>query len=381
MALANPDGDARDLNRAFMEGRARQAAGELAEAQRIYETILVRRPYHTESLTLLASVCYQRGQALQGDAYVDRAIEVLGQMRRQYPTNVPVQGQLANLLLARGRAAEAEAICAGLHLVLNPIRATPEEFVQRRQSALLSGLPPMLINALPKSASESIWNRLAAGLEMAQAHVSLGLFPDCTLVGPRVASLAEGGLIAKEHLPASPHNLAMLDRYGVRKLLFHQRDPRQATLSWAHFVKDDVSMRLMAPIWRRIVPPAEVLAQDLAAVVDWSIERYLPLAVAFIAGWAEVADRPATDGDRKLDVLFLDFETFRTEPKVYLERVLAFYGIPAERYREREGEAAEVVHLRKGAIEEWREVFTPAQSRRAWEAIPPALAQRFGWAP
>ena len=377
MALANADSDARELNQAFMEGRNRQAAGELAEAQRIYESILVRRPYHTESLTLLASVCYQRGQALQGDAYVDRAVDVLSQMRRQYPTNVPIQGQLANLLLARGRVADAEAICSTMQLALYPIRATPEEFTQRRQSALLSGLPPMLINALPKSASESIWNRLAAGLDMAQAHVSLGLFPDCTLVGPRVAQLAEGGLIAKEHLPANPHNLATLDRHGVRKLLFHQRDPRQATLSWAHFVKDDVSMRLMAPIWRRIVPPAEVLAKDLTAVIDWSIDKYLPLAVDFIAGWAEVADRK----DGKLDVLFLDFETFRTEPKSYIERVLAFYAIPPGRYREREGEAAEVVHLRKGAIEEWREVFTPDQARRAWAAMPPALAQRFGWTP
>jgi len=375
LALANADSEGRDLNEQFLEGRARQAAGDLVQAQRIYERILVRRPYHTESLTLLGSVCYQRGETLQGDAYIDRAIEVLGQLRRQYPANVPVQGQLANLLLARGRTQEAEAICGAMQLALYPIRATQEQFAQRRQSALLSGLPPMLINALPKSASESIWNRLAMGLEMAQAHVSLGLFPDCTLVGPRVASLAEGGLIAKEHLPASAHNLAMLDRHGVRKMLFHQRDPRQATLSWAHFVKDDVSMRLMAPIWRRIVPPAEILATDINAVIDWAIDKYLPLAAAFTAGWAEVADRR----DGKLDILFMDFETFRTAPRAYVKEVLDFYGVPAERYHEQDGEAAEVVHLRKGAIDEWREVFTPDQARRAWQAIPPGLAERFGW--
>jgi hypothetical protein len=376
LALADAEKrEAKALSEAFQEARSLQAAGELGQAQRIYEQILARRPYHSESLTLLASVCYQRGEAMQGDAYVDRALEVLGQMRRQYPNNVPVQGQQANLLLARGRLAEAEALCAALKLPLYPIRATPEEFVQRRDRALLSGLPPILINALPKSASESLWNRLAAGLDMAQAHVSLGLFPDCTLVGPRVASLAEGGLIAKEHLPAKPHNLAQLERHGVQKLLFHQRDPRQATLSWAHFVKDDVSMRLMAPIWRRIVPPAEVLARDLAAVIDWSIDSYLPLAVDFIAGWAEVADRP----ERKLEVLFLDFETYRTAPRDYIVRVLAFYGIAPDRYREREGEAAEVVHLRKGALQEWREVFTPEQARRAWQRMPEALAARFGW--
>jgi hypothetical protein len=377
LALADAEQrESKALSEAFTEARSLQAAGDLEQAQRIYEQILVRRPYHTESLTLLASLCYQRGEALQGDAYVDRAIDVLGQLRRQYPNNVPVQGQLANLLLARGRRAEAEALCASLKLALYPIRATPEEFSQRRDRALLSGLPPILINALPKSASESLWNRLAAGLDMAQAHISLGLFPDCTLVGPRVASLAEGGLIAKEHVPAKPHNLAQLERHGVQKMLFHQRDPRQATLSWAHFVKDDVSMRLMAPIWRRIVPPAEVLARDLASIIDWSIDCYLPLAVDFIAGWAEAADRP----DRKIEVLFLDFETYRTAPRDYIARVLAFYDIAPGRYREREGEAAEVVHLRKGALEEWREVFTPEQARRAWQRMPEGLAARFGWA-
>ena len=114
-----------DLNEAFMQARGLQGAGRLPEAQRIYEQILLRVPHHAESMTLLASICYQRGQDLQGQAYLDRAIEVLGQALREMPNSQATQALLANLLLARGRQAEAEAICATLQLQLNPIRATP----------------------------------------------------------------------------------------------------------------------------------------------------------------------------------------------------------------------------------------------------------------
>ena len=364
-----------DLNEAFMQARGLQGAGRLPEAQRIYEQILLRVPHHAESMTLLASICYQRGQDLQGQAYLDRAIEVLGQALREMPNSQATQALLANLLLARGRQAEAETICATLQLQLNPIRATPETFVARRQQSLLAGLPPMLFNTLPKSASESIWNRLAEGLGMAQAHVSIGLFPDCCVLGPRAQALGQGGLIVKEHLPATPHNLAMLAQSGVRRVVFHVRDPRQATLSWAHFVRDDVSMRLMAPIWRRIVPHAEVLKRDLAAAIDWSIERYLPLLLEVIEGWMAVE----AAGSHGIEVLFMDFEAFRRDEAAYLDRFLAFYGIARDKWQAGRSDDAEIVHLRRGEVDEWRRVFTPAQAAAAADRLPEAMVARFGW--
>lgn len=363
------------LNEAFLQARGLQGAGRLPEAQRIYEQILLRVPHHAESLTLLASICYQRGEDLQGQAYLDRGIEVLRQALEHTPNSTATQALLANLLLARGRQAEAERLCATLQLQLNPIRATPEEFVARQRRSLLSGLPPMLFNTLPKSASESIWNRLAEGLGMAQAHVSIGLFPDCCVVGPRAATLAQGGLIVKEHLPATAHNLAMLGAAGVRKVVFHVRDPRQATLSWAHFVRDDVSMRLMAPIWRRIVPPAAVLRQDLAAAIDWSIANYLPLLVGVIEGWMAV-EAGRTQG---FEVLFTEFEAFRRDESAFLDSLLGFYGVPRDRWDPSRSDEAAIIHLRKGETEEWRRVFTPAQAAAAAERLPEAMARRFGW--
>ena len=375
MATGLPAQQDEKLAHAYLHARGLQAARQLAEAARIYEQILLRNPFHSEALTALASISYQQGQDIEGAAYVDRAIEVLFAALKERPNAVALQAPLANLLLARGRRGEAEAICATLQLQLNPIRATPEVFVTRRQQSLLSGLPPMLFNTLPKTASESIWNRLAEGLGMAQAHVSLGLFPDCCVIGPRALTLAQGGLIVKEHIPATAYNLSMLARAGVNKLVFHVRDPRQATLSWAHFVRDDVSMRLMAPIWRRIVPHAEVLKQDLAAAIDWSIERYLPLLLEVIEGWIAVeAARP-----HGLEVLFMDFESFRRDEPAYLDRVLGFYGIPRDRWQASRSDDAEIIHLRKGELDEWRRVFSPVQAATAADRLPASMVERFGW--
>jgi hypothetical protein len=75
----------------------------------------------------------------------------------------------------------------------------------------------------------------------------------------------------------------------------------------------------------------------------------------------------------------MSFESFRAEPAAYFERVLEFYAVPRERFAA--DAQAEVVHLRKGEIDEWRGVFTEAQRRRAWDSIPEDLAEAFGWQP
>jgi hypothetical protein len=361
------------LEQAYQMAHRQQAAGRLDEARRIYERILELVPIHAEALTMLGSISYQQGDDTQADAYVDRAIETYQAVLARLPGSAAARAPLVNLLLARNRAAEAERQIIDLDLPVNPIRATPEEFARRRRSGMRRGLPPMLINTVPKSASESIWNRLAEGLGLAQCHLSLGLYPDCCLVPARVRMAAAGGLIAKEHLPATPFNLAVLAEHGLSRIVFHLRDPRQATLSWAHFVRDDVAMRLMAPLWRKIVPPLAVLRGDMPGLIDWCIETYLPLLMDFIRGWEAVSADPA----QPIQVMFQSFELFRAEPRRYFDEVLAFCAVdPALFAIEAE---AEIVHLRKGLVDEWRTVFSKDQAARAWRLIPDDLADGFGW--
>ena len=361
-----------------MEAKRLQSQGQLSAAKQLYEGILRRMPGQPDALTFLASIAYQLGREQDGDALLDAAIEsyaaILAHAEAQGQSGDAVRAARVNLLLARGRQAEAEREIAQPKLPINPVRATPADFAQRQSGARARGLPGILLNSLPKSASESIWNKLAEGLGMAQGHVSLGLFPDCCLFPHRVRLLAEGGLIAKEHIPATPHNLDSLAACDIRKLVLNLRDPRQASLSWAHFVKNDVSMRLLAPIWRKIVPPRQVLDSDFPVLLDWVIERYLPLSLTWIAGWTEEMTR----GDAAtVRVHAARFETFREDPATYFSELLDFLEI--ERTAFTLTAAAETVHLRRGATDEWRSVFSPAQAERAWAKIPAALAAFWGW--
>jgi hypothetical protein len=359
---------------AFDAARSRHLEGALGDARALYQQVLAGVPGHIESLMMLASIAYRTGEETAARAHLDRAIDLAAGTLRQRPGQDALAASLANLLLARGRAAEAEAILRQIRIPINPARGTIEAFEARRREAAARGVPSMLLSTLPKSASESIWNKLAEGLGMAQCHFSLGLFPDCTLVRSRVQAVAAGGVIVKEHLAPTPHNLEILAGAGLGRVVVHLRDPRQATLSWVHFARDDINKRLMAPLWRKIVPPAQVLKQDLAAQIDWSLDSYLPHLTDFLEAWSAVEQAAAGP-----EVLFMTFEAFLEQPAAYTERVLAFHGIPSSAFRQ-EAEA-EVVHLRKGQSAEWRDVFTAEQRERAWSLIPPALAERFGWTP
>ena len=109
--------------------------------------------------------------------------------------------------------------------------------------------------------------------------------------------------------------------------------------------------------------------------IDWHIDNYLPIVISFIEEWVATRDDESTG----VAVHFMTFEEFRTDPDAYFESFLDFYGIDHELFAP--DAEAEVIHLRKGALDEWREFFTAEQADRAWSLIPAALADEFCWQP
>ncbi len=361
------------LSQAFGMAQKKHRENDLAGARKIYQRISRLAPDHVDTLVMLASLDYREGRDAQGQASLARAVDLTRAKMQRLPEDMSARAALINFLLAQNRPGEAETLMEELVLPLNPVRSGPAEFSARRKKSIARGLPAMVITTLPKSASESIWNKLAQGLGLAQCYFSLGLFPDCCAIPSRVAQAAKGGVAIKEHIGPTAHNVAVLRGAGIDRLIVHHRDPRQAALSWAHFVRDDVGQRVMGPLWRKIVPPSGIMEAGLDATLDWCIEHYLPLQIRFLSGWQGIA----AQADPPLSVLFMSFESFLAEPDAYFSKVLDFYDIPQSSYAA--GAKAETVHLRQGQSDEWRQVFSQEQRDRAWEAIPPEMAREFAW--
>ena len=353
--------------------RRRHQAGALNEARGFYGLVLESEPNNTDAMTLLASVLYRTGEDAHADALLEKAIDLYRAAHKERAADIVPLAGLVNLLLARGRTSEAELFSQSLNLPVLPVRASEQEFIARREAAIRSRLPLIVVTTLPKSASESIWNHLAEGLQGAQCHLSVGLFPDCCLIPSRVDFGAPGGIVAKEHITATDHNLATLAEFGINRIVVNLRDPRQVVLSWVHFVREDISQRLLAPIWRKIVPPSRIFDEPLETQIDWALDSFLPLLIDFARGWVEADRNP----QRSINVLFLTFEQFRADPVSYANKVVDFYDLPRERFAH--AAEFEVVHLRKGMTDEWRSIFTPEQQARAWDQIPTDLAEAMGW--
>ena len=142
---------------ALKSAKQLQSDGALLEAKRAYETVLRHLPGQPEALTLLGSIAFQLGQDRDGERLLDAAIESYATIFAHGHGNDSLRAAYVNLLLARCRHEEAEREIAKPRLPINPIRSTPEAFRARIEQAKYRALPGVLLNSLPKSASESIW--------------------------------------------------------------------------------------------------------------------------------------------------------------------------------------------------------------------------------
>jgi len=101
---------------------------------------------------------------------------------------------------------------------------------------MADNLPGIFLNTMPKSGSLYLWQVLEYGLCVPACRVSHSTFPGDIIVPEWLDRLRCGNVVTQEHIPASLENLAAMSRAGVKKIIVHVRDPRQATVSWMHHI-------------------------------------------------------------------------------------------------------------------------------------------------
>ncbi|MGE3521021.1 MAG: tetratricopeptide repeat protein, partial [Vicinamibacterales bacterium] len=231
--------------------------------------------------------------------------------------------------------------------------------------------PGIFIASLPKSGTVFLQSALCKGLGKRPVAVpSGGLFPNVTIAQSAIERLHETGGIYVIHCAPSAYNRREI-HHRLDRLVVHVRDPRQALLSWAHFLPQVI--RNIDPVYRHHYElPADYDALPFPAQLDWQIEHHLPHIVAFIAGWTAFADDVAC----RTRVLFTTQEEMARDQDAFFRRLLSFHDIPESAFEFPEAPRVGSDNFRSGEVDEWREAFNPDQRERMVRAIPAQMRQR-----
>jgi hypothetical protein len=243
--------------------------------------------------------------------------------------------------------------------------------LQRRM--LVTHIPGLLITTMPRSATYYISDVLAKGLAIDPIIVANQYFPYDTIRYFELKRLAQGHAIAQDHFDASPINLTFIRNFFDR-MVVHTRDPRQAMLSWLHFVS---TFDRKNPDTRTFIYPTlpvDFFDLSLSAKIDWGIANWLPLLVEWTERWVKAA---ATE--RHVKIKITRYEHFWADQANFIVDLLHFFAIVPERFQPVVIARDEAHHFRKGEVDEWRRVLTPRQIAEANRRIPRSLAQEMGW--
>lgn len=233
----------------------------------------------------------------------------------------------------------------------------------------------IIIITLPKSGTAYILSYLLKGLRYKSGHETFSSgFPNAVVHIENIKTFLQGGYVGATHMPSDHECLEYL--YKVKKVV-HMRDPRQATLSWTHFVQKhgqknlDQGYKVVDPETKA---PPEYLDWPLEKKLDFMIDNYLPVCVTWIENWLRVIDD--TKGG---EYLLLTYEEFLEDNDAYFNRILNFYKIPDKSFQKPDFNKVNHAHYRSGKKDEWLTVFTDKQKEKAAAMVPGELIRRFNW--
>jgi len=250
-------------------------------------------------------------------------------------------------------------------------------------------IPGVMVNSMPKSATMSIWGSLHSGLGIPRVFISNNVRSyKYEIVDPEKAKrFVKGGCAAQGHLAATNLNLFLMERAGIDRMVIHVRDPRQAMLSWVHFIdklyKADSLLVMDYPLCddyfslthEEQIHCEQYFLKKLEEKISVHIEHYMPMLIEWLIGWMEQEEHPKCN----IKIKFTRFEDFKYEPEKFYRDILSFYNIDMARFKMPDFNLHGKSHFRKGLVEEFRDVFTSEQMGKVNDMIPDRIFNKFGW--
>lgn len=251
-----------------------------------------------------------------------------------------------------------------MHLLVDYDPELIRRCVDLRASNIALGLSSVVVVTQPKSASIPIANIFCSGFNLPSFAYSLA---NVEVIQSWARDYARGGACYVTHLEPSAQNIDRLKQASIEKVIVHVRDPRQSLLSMIHHLTRYPNN---LPALSRNAFDGRSISDQVSELMDFYIRR-----IRWIQGWM--------DAESRLSAMFSTFEEFVRDRTAFIDRYINFYGAPREHFsfenatRIQEGTDQ---HFRAGLIDEWREVFPPAEAELLTACLPTAMKERFGWA-
>ncbi len=246
----------------------------------------------------------------------------------------------------------------------------------------------IIISTVPKSGTAYIREKLSSGLNqllLSEKNLLLGL----NIHPEKLADLVKRTGTLVYHIFPTPQNIQLLKEYNV-KIVFHIRDIRQQTLSWAHhqfYISNNPQKRIHKWIkerFKEIYPTKDYekwRQKTLHDCIEEAINDLTDAADQFgnygyirmVQEWLQVYK------EGTLPMLITTYEDLHDDEESFFLKILAFYNIPKDEFTDIAISKTNKTRFRKGSKDEWREVLTLEQQKRINDQIPEELFSFFGW--
>ncbi|MBF0622417.1 MAG: tetratricopeptide repeat protein [Magnetococcales bacterium] len=228
------------------------------------------------------------------------------------------------------------------------------------------------ICALPKSAgtflATSLANTLNSEVKDRKYSIDDGMFPDILLTEDafRVTTSQRG--IVHNHANASAANIAVIAAVGIKKILVHVRDPRQALLSYHHHCCGGRGL------FRCFAKDQNFYKMEESERLQWMVNHYFQPQIDWIQSWMDYQQQT----DKPVEINLTSFDTMLSMGQKPFIRSLcdALDHHPEQIIIPKRDNK---VRFRKGDPKEWRSVFTEQQQEWMFEHMPEAMCFQFGW--
>ena len=237
--------------------------------------------------------------------------------------------------------------------------------MDRAGGAQSEGIPTIPFIAWPKSGSSFIATMLCYGLDLSAVRIS---WRDELPVKSWIRALGRFPAVTHDHMHPSDGLATHLADSGIKKIVVHSRDARQALASAARMFVKNSDMRLS---YTSINPDSGITSVVQQYLDMGWLEKY----VQWHKGWIDLAD--------DFEILFTDYDAFFADPLKGLARILEFLGTPediADRAIGRIVRDRDKLHFNfdVGLPDSWKEVLTAEQVDRSAAAMSAEIAKVWG---